>query len=70
MKPLDCTTLFENHTTMVVLAIAIVFDLIFKGFALWKAAKNDDKLWFIALLVFNTIGVFPILYLLKVKKSF
>jgi len=34
-----------------------------KGWALWKAAKNDSKGWFVALLLINTMGILDILYI-------
>ena len=47
------------------LMIAVAFwDLIWKGIALWRAAKRREVGWFVALLLLNTAGVLPILYLL------
>ena len=37
--------------------------LVWKGLALWKAAHKEEKWWFIAFLVVNTLGVLEILYL-------
>jgi hypothetical protein len=34
-----------------------------KGIALWKAARQGRKEWFIPLLIINTIGVLEILYI-------
>jgi hypothetical protein len=34
-----------------------------KGWALWKAAKNDQKVWFIVLLFVNTLAILEILYI-------
>ncbi len=45
------------------LAIVVIWSLIWKGLALWKAAKKDSKPWFVALLVINTMGILEILYL-------
>jgi len=39
------------------------WSLIWKGWALWRAAKNDSKGWFIALLLINTAGILDILYI-------
>jgi len=36
--------------------------LTWKGLALWKAAKNNSKIWFVILLVLNTVGIVEILY--------
>lgn len=52
-----------NPDLMLIVAIA-VWELIWKGLALWVAAKNDQKYWFAALLFINTAGVLSIAYLL------
>ncbi len=50
--------------------IPLVFwSLAWKGWALWRAAKNDSKPWFIALLVINTMGILEILYLFVFGKE-
>lgn len=41
----------------------MVWSLIWKGLALWRAAKNGQKYWFMALLVVNTMGILEIIYL-------
>lgn len=43
--------------------ILIIWSLIWKGLALWKAARKGEKFWFIIFLVLNTVGIFEILYL-------
>jgi methionyl-tRNA synthetase len=30
--------------------------------ALWKAAQNKDKWWYVAMLVINTVGILEIVY--------
>ena len=57
-----------------ILIIFALWELVWKGFALWHASQNKQRNWFIAILVINTIGILPIIYLkffqkkLKVKK--
>lgn len=41
----------------------IVLELVGKGFALWRAAKNNNRNWYIALLIINTAGILPLIYL-------
>ncbi|OQA53108.1 MAG: hypothetical protein BWY43_00181 [candidate division WS2 bacterium ADurb.Bin280] len=41
----------------------MIWTLAWKGYALWKAAKNDSKPWFVALLIINTVGVLEIIYI-------
>lgn len=44
-----------------------LLDLVLKGFALWRAAKRGQQVWFIALLVVNSLGILPAIYLLLNK---
>jgi uncharacterized membrane protein len=46
------------------LVLAAAWTLIIKGYALWHAARNSQKWWFIALLVVNTLGVLEVIYLI------
>ena len=48
---------------IVLLSGAVAWSLIWKGIALWHAARNGQKGWYVALLVVNTLGVLEILYL-------
>lgn len=61
----------NNITTMqfALVGAAVLWDLIWKGFALWNAARSDKTGWFIALIVLNTVGVLPIIYLLFFKSD-
>ena len=49
------------------LVVLAIWEIIWKGFALWKAAQNKEKGWFIAILILNTAGILPIIYLLMQK---
>lgn len=43
--------------------VASIWSIIWKGLALWKAAAVKKQLiWFIVLLVVNTLGILEILY--------
>jgi hypothetical protein len=44
-------------------AIIILWSLAWKGVALWKAARNNEKYWYIALLIINTVGLLEIVYI-------
>lgn len=41
----------------------LVWTLIWKGLALWRAARLGSKPWFVVLLIINTAGILEILYL-------
>lgn len=50
-----------NNPFLLLLIIAWI--LFWKGWALWRAAKNNQKYWFIAILLVNTLGILEIIYL-------
>ena len=41
----------------------IIWSIIWKGIALWKAAQNNSKIWYIVMLVVNTMGILEIIYI-------
>ncbi len=52
------------------LIIAIgLWTLPWKGWALWKAARQNQNYWFIFLLVINTVGLLEILYIFILSKQ-
>jgi hypothetical protein len=51
------------------LLIISIWTLIWKGLGLWHAAKNKQKKWFVAILLINSLGLLPILYLIWFKKT-
>jgi len=48
--------------------LAVLWTIPWKGVTLWKAAKNNHKWWFVALLVINTLGILEILYIFVFSK--
>jgi hypothetical protein len=47
----------------IVLVLIILWSLPWKGVALWKAARNNQPAWFVALIIINTVGILEITYL-------
>ena len=45
----------------------VLWELIWKGLALWKSSQNKQKVWFVAILAINTLGLLPIGYLVYRK---
>mgnify|MGYP001610398830 CR=1 len=52
------------------IALAIIWTLLWKGFALWRAAGLRQKYWFIAILLVNTLGILEIIYLFLVSRNY
>ncbi|MFC1686902.1 DUF5652 family protein [Nanoarchaeota archaeon] len=53
--------------------LLMVWQLVWKGIALWKSSRDDKKVWFIYLLIFNFLGLFSIAYIFlfsKIKDNF
>lgn len=48
--------------------LLILWQVPWKGWALWKAARLNDKKWFIVLLVIQTIAIIDILYIFVFSK--
>jgi len=49
--------------------LLIIWSLVWKGMALWRSARNGKNKWFFVLLIFNTLGILEIIYLLFIDKT-
>ncbi|HMP67277.1 MAG TPA: DUF5652 family protein [Candidatus Paceibacterota bacterium] len=58
----------ENLDLIIFISI-LVWSLIWKGIALWISSKQNAKIWFVALLVINTLGILEILYIFIFSKT-
>ena len=50
------------------LSLVSIWSLVWKGLALWKSSKKNHLIWFIVLLIFNTLGILEILYIFVFSK--
>lgn len=57
--------------TPVVFYSLLIWSVSWKGIALWKSARNKQIIWFIAILILNSVGVLEIIYVLffQIDKS-
>jgi hypothetical protein len=53
----------------VIIPFLIVWTLPWKGVALWRAARNKQLVWFIVLLVVNTLAILEIIYIFGFSKK-
>ena len=52
------------------LVVPLLFWSIFwTGWALWRAAKDDNKVWFVILLLVHTMGILDIIYIFAISKK-
>lgn len=47
----------------ILLILAILWTVPWKGVALWKSARNNQPVWFIVMLLVNTLAILEILYI-------
>jgi methionyl-tRNA synthetase len=70
---LDLASFAEMFNTTVGAAVAAIvilsiWSIVWKGWALWVASHKEEKGWFVALLVLNTLGILEIIYLFALGK--
>ena len=54
--------------TLVILLL-VLWTLPWKGVALWKAAGNKQLVWFVCLLILNTLAILEIIYIFGFSKK-
>jgi cobalamin synthase len=69
MTPEQYIQLMQDPRFAFGFTLLAIWSVIWKGLALWRASRNCQKIWFIALLVVNTVGILEILYLFLFSKS-
>ena len=57
---------FDGKLTpcMWLILLLVLWDMTWKVVAMWKSARNNQLTWFICIVIFNTIGILPIIYIL------
>lgn len=62
---------FLNNPTAITILwiVAMIWSFFWKGIALWKSAIQKQKIWFIALLFVNSLGLLEIIYLFSFSKK-
>ena len=43
--------------------LAIVWSMAWKGIALWRAGRNSHLVWFLVMFIINTVGILEIIYI-------
>ena len=66
--PLDWGLPYLAGVFWLVMSLAVVWEMAWKGVALWRAGRNAHLVWFICLFIFNTLGILPIIYIFAFSK--
>lgn len=51
------------------LIVLIVWSLSWKGAAMWRAARNGQIAWFVAILIISLVGLLEITYLMFFQRK-
>ncbi len=51
------------------IVLAGIWDAVWKGIGMWKSARNNHLPWFIAIMLLNTLGILPIIYIYFFSKK-
>jgi hypothetical protein len=57
----------HHHGLLFLLILLFLWDLTWRGLALWRAGRRNESGWFVALLLLNTLGLLPIFYLYTIS---
>jgi hypothetical protein len=52
-----------------IFAVLIIWSIFWKGISLWKSSRNNQKYWYVALLILNTLGIADLIYLAFFQKK-
>jgi hypothetical protein len=58
----------DPNFLLILIVVATVWTIPWKGVALWKAARNGSIIWFAVLLLLNTLAILEILYIFVFSK--
>jgi hypothetical protein len=53
---------------VLIIILAALWTIPWKGVALWKAARNGSIIWFVLLLLINTVGILEMTYIFIFSK--
>ena len=62
-------TIIESTWFWVAILLLALWEMVWKGIALWRAGRNNHLVWYICILVINTVGILPIIYILFFSKG-
>ncbi|MDO8265171.1 MAG: DUF5652 family protein [Candidatus Parcubacteria bacterium] len=62
-------TLLNMFFSWPVLLILVAWSYFWKAWALWLAARNGQRNWFLVLMFLGTLGILEIIYIFKISKK-
>ncbi len=70
MQNFPNTQVFQTLSWLLPLLLFLcLWEAVWKIIALWQSARNNHLAWFICIALINTIGILPIVYIIKHRKK-
>lgn len=63
-------TVYDFRVLFLGFMLIVMIDMVLKVWSMWRAARLQKKVWFIALLVVNSMGILPLIFLSLTKKEY
>lgn len=58
----------EMGAPVALILVAIIWSITWKAIALWKSARLNQPVWFVAFFLIHTLGILEILYIFLFSK--
>ena len=55
--------MYLNYQITPAIILVFIWSLVWKGLALWKSARRQEKWWFVAMIIINSVGILEIIYI-------
>ena len=62
-------SLYGSNAFNIILLVVAIWTIPWKAYSLWLCVKRNQKVWFIVLLILNTVGILEIFYIFKIAKK-
>jgi|GEM_PF-1935671 len=69
-SPMSTLLIAHMSTFAGFLILLVLVDIALRGWALWRAARMGKNIWFIALLIVNSVGILPAIFLLLTQEEY
>lgn len=63
------TAFLATSIGILVIVMITIWSAIWKGIALWKAARRGETAWYVILLILNTVGILEIIYIFLIARD-
>jgi hypothetical protein len=60
--------LLYDPVFLVFLLFLVIWEVVWRAIGLWHSARNNDKVWFVFILLFNTLGLLTLIYIFVVSQ--